>query len=88
MNTDRKAILRYLEPLAPGTTISTHWVAVGCAIGYDDAERELLALDVLGLAEFSGAGWALGGTRVAPAPRLLPAAKPHKYPLASKPTDA
>ena len=59
MNTDRKAIIRYLEPLAPGTTVSTHWVAVGCALGYDDAERELLALDVLGLADFSGAGWAL-----------------------------
>ena len=44
MNTDRKAIIRYLEPIAPGTTVSTHWVAVGCALGYDDAERELLAL--------------------------------------------
>ena len=59
MNTDRKAIIRYLAALQNGTNDSTHWVAVGCALGYDDAERELLALDVLGLADFSGAGWSL-----------------------------
>ena len=59
MNTDRKAIIRHLASRDPGTTDSTHRVAVACSLGYDDAERELLALDVLGLAEFSGAGWAL-----------------------------
>ena len=59
MNTDQKLILRYLSARGMWYPTTTFTVAVGCAIGYEDAERELLALDVLGLAEFSGAGWEL-----------------------------
>ena len=66
MNTDRKAILKVLSALRESARLTTHEVAIACSIGdaseelsYSDAERELLALDMLGWADFSGAAWAL-----------------------------
>ena len=57
MNTDRKSILRYLSPI--GAAGSTAGIATACALGYDDAERELLALHTLGLVELGRSGWVL-----------------------------
>lgn len=59
MNAAREAILRYLASRGMWFPTTTHTVAAGCGIGYDDAERELLALDVLGLAELAVTGWEL-----------------------------
>lgn len=59
MNTARKLILRFLASRDPGSRVNTAFIATACAIGFDEAEHELVALDTLGLARLGARGWEL-----------------------------